>query len=176
MRDLGHYQFKLYWAQFTDDLNNSNTEFFDRVRFKETPASQWTLNPDLFLNRPYVETGAFQLIFRFYPDGSSVGPLHEGEIALFENCNYEGKAVVIGTPLADLRKWNSDVVELDKFGASIRLGNNTALVLYADPAFSVLRKRFRVSPRASRLGILEAFKYRLLNPFFSRRAGAKTVN
>jgi uncharacterized protein YjbI with pentapeptide repeats len=79
---------------------------------------------------------------------------------LFENCNYQGKAVVIGTPLADLRKWNSDVVELDRLGASIRLGNNTAVELYADPAFSRTPETLSAESSCRQIGNLGSIQIR----------------
>ncbi len=86
---------------------------------------------------PYItnETGPFRLLFRFF-DSGEVGLLQEGEAALLEKCGYQGRAIVLSAALADLLKWNSETVGLDKLGKAIRLGNNTAVTLYPNAAFS----------------------------------------
>jgi len=42
------------------------------------------------------------VLFRFFPDGKQLGALQEGEIAIFQECNYQGKAAVF---IADTPTW-----------------------------------------------------------------------
>ena len=88
---------------------------------------RWSL--DAFTNPAMI-----QLLFRFYPDGM-IDPLRQGEVALFQQCNYGGKATVFAIDAASFTELNSSVVTLDQTTASIRLSNDTAVTLYPDAQF-----------------------------------------
>jgi len=77
----------------------------------------------------------FTVLFRFYPDGTQIGPLNEGEVALFQQCNFQGKAAVFTGDVPRLAGISSGVTTLGRI-ASVKLGNNTAVLLNAGAAYS----------------------------------------
>ena len=81
----------------------------------------------------------FQVLFRFYPDGTQIGTLNEGEVALFQQCNYQGKAAVFAVDIANFAELDSSVITLDNTAASVKLGNNTAALLYSAPVYTGAR-------------------------------------
>lgn len=82
----------------------------------------------------FPNPATFQLLFRFYPDGK-IDPLRQGEVALFQQCNYGGKATVFAIDTTSFAELNSSVITLDQSTASIRLGNDTAVTLYSDTEY-----------------------------------------
>jgi uncharacterized protein YjbI with pentapeptide repeats len=78
----------------------------------------------------------FRVLFRFFPDGTQIDQLLEGEVALFQECNYQGKAIVVIADTPDFSALTSSTITLDKSTASIKLGNNTAVTLYSGDGFS----------------------------------------
>ncbi len=87
----------------------------------------------------FVQTNAatpmlFQLLLRFYPDGK-IDPLRPGEVALFQQCNYGGKATVFAIDNSSFAELDSSVITLDRTTASVRLGNDTAVTLYGDTQY-----------------------------------------
>lgn len=101
--------------------------------------SATTLNAPVFRDPGGERTAAVQVLFRFYPDGTQIGALNEGEVALFQSCNYQGKAVVFAAGSANFAQIDSSVVTLDNTAASVRLGNNTAALLYSGPIYTGTR-------------------------------------
>ena len=73
-------------------------------------------------------------MFRFYPDGK-IDPLRPGEVALFQQCNYGGKATVFAIDNSSFAELDSSVVTLDRTTASVRLGNNTAVTLHSEAQY-----------------------------------------
>ena len=136
IQDLGHSQFQFqfkgrpfhYFGYYPQGSDTSYPNLSSNYFYREVPGGEPI---------PPVtnETGPFRLIFRFFDDGN-VGQLQQGEVALFEGCGYQGRAIVLGAATAKLLEWNSETVSLDKLGKSIRLGNNTAVTLYPNAGFA----------------------------------------
>ncbi len=80
------------------------------------------------------------VLFRFFADGTQIGELQAGEVALFQECNYRGKAAVFAADTPDLPAVSSAVVTLDKTAASVRLGNDTGVFLNTGIAFTGTRQ------------------------------------
>jgi hypothetical protein len=71
----------------------------------------------------------FRVMFRFFPDGTQLGPFNDGEIAIFQQPGFKGRAAVF---VRDSNGYNLDlltssVTTLPQTVQSIRLGNNTAV-------------------------------------------------
>jgi uncharacterized protein YjbI with pentapeptide repeats len=127
--DLGHYRILL---ETTSILSKGPEPFF-------LGASQFgnsTLK--LYGNRGEPAVG-LQVLFRFYPDASQVGGLNEGEVALFQECNYRGKAIVFAADMPNFSELTSDVITVDRTTASVKLGNNTAAALYNGAVYTGTR-------------------------------------
>src|SRR5262249_11397498 len=77
-----------------------------------------------------------EVLFRFFPDGTQIGDLKEGEIALFQECNYRGKAAVFAGRIPNLVELSSPVVTLAQSAASVKLGNNTGVKLHTGPVYT----------------------------------------
>lgn len=115
--DLGNS--KVSWSFTTDILSF-------KLRFNLALENWIRLYP------PGLDEVTAQLLFRFFPDGTPIDPpLREGEVALFQGCNYTGKATVFSLNTADFSALTSPIITLDKTAASIKLGNNTAVTLYS---------------------------------------------
>jgi uncharacterized protein YjbI with pentapeptide repeats len=116
--------------------NGQLTSFFLRASaFSPTTV---TLNYDALGTDP--PAAGFNLLFRFYADGTQIGPLQEGEVAIFQECNYQGKAAVFTVDIPDFATLTSSVITLDKTAASIRFGNNTAVFLNSGPIYTGTRQ------------------------------------
>ncbi len=102
---------------------DASTPFFLDSAFRFNWSTNYAPNPAII-----------QVLFRFYPDGK-IDPLRPGEVALFQQCNYGGKAIVFAIDNASFSELDSSVITLDKTTASIRLGNDTAVTLYPDTEF-----------------------------------------
>jgi uncharacterized protein YjbI with pentapeptide repeats len=79
------------------------------------------------------------VLFRFFPDGEDPSypiSLQEGEVALYQQCNYQGKVAVVGVDTPDLSALSTPDTTLDRTTASIKLGPNTGVLLYADAGFT----------------------------------------
>jgi uncharacterized protein YjbI with pentapeptide repeats/N-acetylneuraminic acid mutarotase len=75
------------------------------------------------------------VLFRFFPDGTPVGALlQQGEVAIFQKCNYQGNAAVFIADAPNLPALTSSDVTLG--AASVRLGNNTGIVLYTGNGYT----------------------------------------
>jgi uncharacterized protein YjbI with pentapeptide repeats len=77
-----------------------------------------------------------EVLFRFFPDGTQIGELREGEIALFQECDYRGKAAVFAGRIPNLAELSSPVVTLTASAASVKLGNNTGVILHTGPVYT----------------------------------------
>jgi uncharacterized protein YjbI with pentapeptide repeats len=81
----------------------------------------------------------FQVLFRFFPDGTQIGALQNTEAALYQGCNYTGAAAIFiplyplpselngHYPAYDLTAMSSDDTHLDGSARSIRLGNGVGV-------------------------------------------------
>jgi uncharacterized protein YjbI with pentapeptide repeats len=76
------------------------------------------------------------VLFRFYPDGTQIGPLNEGEAALFQQCAYQGKAIVLTGAVPNLADISSSITTLNRTVASVKLGNNTSVLLNTGPGYT----------------------------------------
>lgn len=112
INDLGYWQFTLTHPRF------GNTTYF--------AISPSAVAPNSIRALPNVTPQKFALQFRYYPDGSTIGTLTEGEIAIFEQCNFQGPAVVATNLFepSSLRIGGNTPQFL-----SVRLSNNTAVSL-----------------------------------------------
>ena len=117
--DLGHYQFAF----------EPTGTLIGQLKFslQPTPFSKLTLvglivSPNSSTPTPPPTT--MSVIFRFYPDGTQIGNLNVGEVALFEGCNYKGKAAVVSD--TDFDEYSSNATTLYNSLVSFKLGNNTA--------------------------------------------------
>jgi uncharacterized protein YjbI with pentapeptide repeats len=138
VQDMGHYQFGLQYRDSDGTIDYQLPEFGYCLVFDDSNNTcTVSLDTDFEADEDnaVIPTGPLHVVFRFFPDGN-VPPLQDGEVALYEKCNYQGKAVVLGRSLANFLEWNSDVVTLDKLGASVQLGNNTAVTFYSEPNFA----------------------------------------
>lgn len=89
---------------------------------------------------PIAAPKPFQVAFRYYPDGTQIGALNEGEVALYQQCNYQGRAAVFAVDTPNLGELTSPVTTLDKTAASVRLGNNTSVLLNSGPVYTGVRQ------------------------------------
>ena len=79
---------------------------------------------------------ALSVLYRFYPDGTGIGDLQEGEVAVYQECNYRGRAAVFALDAADLGEISGFATTIAGTAASIRLGNNTGVTLYTATNFA----------------------------------------
>jgi len=104
--------------------------------FVVNPDSTVTWSGNYNGNNNLFDATAFHVLFRYYPDSSQITQLDEGEVALYQSCNYEGKATVFAANTTDFSKLTSSDTTLDKTARSIRLGNNTAVTLYSEAGYT----------------------------------------
>jgi len=124
VNDLGGYRFQLGVTR----KDNKPADFF----LRPTTFSETTLSLNYDQRQPDPEPpAALEVLFRFYPDGTQIGELQEGEIALFQQCNYQGRPAVFALDAPNLSEVTSTVITLDKTAASVRLGNNTGAILHS---------------------------------------------
>ena len=87
------------------------------------------------------EGDTFQVLLRYFPDGSGIGNLRAGEVAVYDQCNYQGRAAVfvplLGpgqvSPPFDLRSLSSSWLSLNGTLRSVRLGKGGGVYWGADP-------------------------------------------
>ena len=124
VNDLGGYRFQLGVTR----KDNKPADFF----LRSTTFSETTFSLNYDQRQPDPDPPAsLEVLFRFYPDGTQIGALQEGEVALFQQCNYQGRAAVFALDAPNLSELTSPVITLDKTAASVRLGNNTAAILHS---------------------------------------------
>ena len=124
VNDLGGYRFQLGVTR----KDNKPADFF----LRSTTFSETTFSLNYDQRQPDPEPPAsLEVLFRFYPDGTQIGALQEGEVALFQQCNYQGRAAVFALDAPNLSELTSPVITLDKTAASVRLGNNTGAILHS---------------------------------------------
>ena len=134
--DLGHYRMSLQTVNFNS--NKPIPLFLGSSRFGPSTLKALGWDPPTDASAQ-PRPAAFQVLFRYYPDGSQVGALNDGEVALFQECNYRGKAFVVATDLADFAALTSSVITIDRTTASVRLANNTLAVLHDGPLYTGTR-------------------------------------
>jgi uncharacterized protein YjbI with pentapeptide repeats len=143
------------WLGFAHNLAPQTASFFATTPLVVTDRGQYQAylgvrRPDGTLANFFLRDTAFLLqytgtaaapapasvtvLFRFFPDGTQLGALQEGEVALFPQCNYQGPAAVFALDTPNLAALSSSVVRLDQIG-SIKLGNNTGMVLYPEAGY-----------------------------------------
>ena len=116
LKDLGNNKFALFYY----NLNGTQSPFF----FTDSGYAP----SELTVADPEHPAATFHVVFRFFPDGTQIGGLRQGEAALFQTCGYESKAAVFAYGPADLTAVNSPATTIDNSAKSIRLGNNTAVL------------------------------------------------
>jgi uncharacterized protein YjbI with pentapeptide repeats len=124
--DLGRYQVQLGVRRQDSSLANL---------FLKTSLSYPTVMAHYDQPPPDPAAVPLTVLFRFFPDGKQLGALQEGEIAIFQECNYQGKAAVFIADTPNLAALTSSDITLDKSAASVRLGNNTAITLYSGSGY-----------------------------------------
>jgi uncharacterized protein YjbI with pentapeptide repeats len=85
--------------------------------------------------RQPLGSGGFVIPFRYLPDGTALHPLDPGEVALFQGCNYTGKANVFVADTPAFSDFSTAEISLDGTTRSVKLGPNTAALLYPSPNF-----------------------------------------
>ena len=65
----------------------------------------------------------FRIFFPGDPDYGQAVPA-EGEVALYQECNYGGPVTMFATDIPDLSALSGSTVTLDRTTASVRLGSN----------------------------------------------------
>lgn len=82
-----------------------------------------------------VPADTFQVLFRFFPDGSKIGSLSDGEVAIYQNCNQAGPTAVF-IPLMgagavsgpyNLTALSSSATTLDGTGKSVQIGHGSSI-------------------------------------------------
>jgi uncharacterized protein YjbI with pentapeptide repeats len=122
------------------DVGNQTVQLQARPNlFQGGPYESFFVDSDLVIkwankpaSAPYLSV---EVLFRFLPDGLQED-LREGEVALFQECNYQGRATVFVLDAPDFSALTSSVTTLDKTTASVKLGPNTAALLYSGGTFS----------------------------------------
>jgi uncharacterized protein YjbI with pentapeptide repeats len=134
LNDMGSYTFH-YVIEYIDYSSNLQ----DHCMYMDT------LNP---LN-PLMESGngcnpyalqfpansLFTVVFRFYTDGTKVGALQEGEVALFENCDQTGRAWIFAANTADFGVLSNGTNQLNDNISFVRPGTDTTAVLYSNAQY-----------------------------------------
>ena len=92
--------------------------------------------PENILSVQARTTPTFALVFRFFPDGTQVGTLYEGEVGLFQQPKFTGRAAVYPSSMPNIASLTSGATTIDKVVASIRLGPNTMVTLYPQPNYA----------------------------------------
>jgi uncharacterized protein YjbI with pentapeptide repeats len=124
VNDLGGYRFQLGVTR----KDQKPADFF----LRSTTFSETTFSLNYDQRQPDPEPpAAVDVLFRFYPDGTQIGELQEGEVAVYQQCNYQGRAAVFALDTPNLSELSSPVITLDETAASVRLGNNTAAILHS---------------------------------------------
>jgi uncharacterized protein YjbI with pentapeptide repeats len=119
LTDLGNYRFQLGYYSFW--VNSG-------------PFFVWSGGPgpaNSFLNGTFSPATTLRVMFRFFPDGTQIGPLADGEAAIFQQPGFKGPAAVFA-PNDYPNGYNLDLLEggatnLPGTVQSVRLGNNTAV-------------------------------------------------
>ena len=119
IQDLGGYEF----------LAKTSSPVYGTYNLYSNPCDGCTI-----LSR--VDSGdTFQVLFRYYPDGTTVGDLRPGEVALYDRCNFRGQAVVLVpslgpgqvSPPLDLRLLTSSYLPLNGTLKSFRVSKGTGI-------------------------------------------------
>lgn len=74
----------------------------------------------------------FALIYRFVPDGTQMGALYQGEVALSQQSGYQGKTAIYAASTPNVTSLASPATTIDKAVASIKLGPNTVATIYPE--------------------------------------------
>jgi uncharacterized protein YjbI with pentapeptide repeats len=111
----------------TKDLGDYNLEFSNSCiegnSFSNQALFYWVLT-----NFQPCQGIRFHIAFRFFPDGSQAETPAEGEVTLFQQRGYQGKAAVFPYGTQDLTTLDSSDITIGNTAQSVRLGNNTALL------------------------------------------------
>ena len=84
----------------------------------------------------YRKPAIFSLVFRFFPDAADLDSLTEGEVALYQGADYQGRAAVFPASVRNLAALSSSATALDHGVVSIRLGPGTEATLYTGENYS----------------------------------------
>ncbi len=113
--DLGNQRFLIAHP-------NIDPYFVDYVQNPDATAIQLS-----FVGSPTPPGRIFELLFRFFLDGSQMGALQPGQAALFQTCGYRGKTSIFAPGEFALSAYDSEAITIDNSAKSVRLGNNTAI-------------------------------------------------
>lgn len=121
IRDLGNYQF-----QFGHTLSNGATNYMCM-----SPGSEYMHGlTDSANNNFFYETSpcnkTFTVRFRYYEDGADVPELQEGEMALFTDTDFRGRALVF---IGDINL-PGETYDFDNTISSIKFGPRTGAVMW----------------------------------------------
>lgn len=88
-----------------------------------------------------VPADTFQVLFRFFPDGTQIGSLNDGEVAIYQACDLAGRAAVF-IPLQgvgvvsgpyNLTALTSSATTLDGTGKSVQIGKGSSIYWGSSP-------------------------------------------
>jgi uncharacterized protein YjbI with pentapeptide repeats len=157
-QDLGNYRFTYFsGGVFAITGNSLVAQNVDKVG-----PSVLTVPADT-VSRNTPDT--FQVLFRFFPDGTQIGALQNTEAALYQGCNYTGFAAIFiplyplptalngKYPAYDLAAMSSDDTKLNGTAGSIRLGNGVG-VSWVDLGTThvIINDNYCLSPSQSPIG------------------------
>ena len=119
-------------VQINDD---GNYQFRFRLNQNGNLTVDTDQNGNQFLNGTFQRGDEFQVLFRFFPDGTATGPLQPGEVALYQGCGQQGKAAVfiplmgagVVSPPYNLTDLSSSVTTLDGTAKSAAVGAGSSL-------------------------------------------------
>jgi uncharacterized protein YjbI with pentapeptide repeats len=84
---------------------------------------------------PYMnEQVLFRVLFPGDPDYAQAAPA-EGEVALYQGCNYSGPVTMFSVSTPDLSAFTSPSITLDRTTASVKNGPNVAMTLFSEAGY-----------------------------------------
>jgi hypothetical protein len=123
------------------DLGNSKVQLqeFELSSFKYLPffidvdnVVKWADKPPQL---PYMNQQVlFRILFPGDPDYAQAAPA-EGEVALYQGCNYTGPVTLFSLSTPDLSALTSSTVTLDRTTASLKNGPNVATTLFSEAGY-----------------------------------------
>ena len=134
--DLGDYTFQFYVLEpYGSPPTKAGVYFLGDYSLEVLSGRGW-------------EPATLKTLFRLFrpQDGDDTAEisrnLPEGEVALFEDCNYGGKMWVLGEETPDFSTLSGPGFELDNAISSIRVGQDTTAILYSGSAYQGTRQEF----------------------------------
>jgi hypothetical protein len=130
LNDMGGYLFH-YIIEYTDIYGKLQDHclYFDPSKNASLMESGNGCNP---YSSQFPANSLFTVVFRFFTDGTKVGQLQEGEVALFENCDQTGRAWVFAANTLDFGALSKGSNRLNDNVSFVRPGPDTTAILYSD--------------------------------------------